>query len=318
MTCEEARTLNLRGLADVPSVEAREHLAGCAPCADYASDAEVLWDVAASASERCPERRRRWKSTAAAAALIVAATAWAAWPRDEAARPAAQDIEEKVRKVALREKELLAEFEARLAAVEKGFAELAGLGLKEEVERAEALLADFPGLKLAVLDVPELDYKARILLLKLKIRAGEGRLKLLPDEPLEQEERAAAEINLANRLREHRRQMEEAVAQGPRPRTAELGGPAPNPREATLAKVRSIKITIDVQGSVIEDSIAYLREISGLAIVFRGPKEARAVKVTLDLRDATMEAVLEHLATAAGFTWEVDRFGILVLTSAKR
>jgi hypothetical protein len=47
-------------------------------------------------------------------------------------------------------------------------------------------------------------------------------------------------------------------------------------------------------------------------------KEARDVKIKLDLRDVTLEAALEPLTTVAGFTWAVDRHGVLVFTPARR
>jgi hypothetical protein len=307
MTCDEARVQTLRGLADVPSLEAREHLTACSPCADYASDAEALWDVAATAAERCPERRRRWRSTAAAAALIVAATAWAAWPRDEAAKPAAQDV-------VAREKQLLADFETRLSATEKGLGELAGLPVREKADRSRALLSGFPSLKLTAVAAPETDYRAKALKLRLQIAGAGAELRLLGD--TERPDRDEVTVRLMHELRAFRGALADLEARGPN--GGVLGGAVQDPRTAILDKLRSIKVTIDVKNASMENVVRYFKEISGLEMAIHGPKEARDVMINLDLRDVTLEAALEPMTTVAGFTWEVDRLGVLVFTPAKR
>jgi len=154
MTCDDARTQTLREIGGDgdPDRDARAHLAGCAPCADYRREAERVWTLSGGATEPCPRRRsvfeagpsRRAPSSiaAAAAALLVAAslTTWALWPHRDP-RTARQDpdanaeellrndpeLRKQVLRTAVQEKERLAEFEKKLKEAEQGFTEAKAL-----------------------------------------------------------------------------------------------------------------------------------------------------------------------------------------------
>ena len=343
MTCDDACTDILREIGGDPGEgDSRAHVSGCPTCADYRREAERVWRRLDRAVEPCPPRRnvfdpgrrRRAPSAvaAAAAALIAAASlvAWAAWPAGSGT-PARQDPDEELRRqvhrVALQEKERLAEFEKKLAEAERGLAEARALldagKVRDAAARAEDLLGDFPKVRLAVMDSSAVDHRASLARLRLREIALTGQIQLLKEKPEPEDgaavqARAEVEIRLYNRLRETRRQQEALKAEGPRPKkdpVVEVGGAEPTLHGETLEKLRSIKVTLSFQNAPMETTIKYLREITGLNMVVMA---AGDVLVNLELQDATCEAALEYLTKLAGAKWDVDRFGIIVITSAKK
>jgi hypothetical protein len=356
MTCDETCTHVLReigGEGDLHA-EARAHLSRCAPCSEYRREAERVWQVSGRATETCPPRRnllapgRPGRATspvaAAAAALIVAASlvAWALRPAGQATtarqEPDANaeellrkdpELRKQVLRTAVQEKERLVEFEKKLAEAEKGFEDAKALNaagkVGDAVKRAEDVLIAFPKLKLVVLDPYELKHRSSLLWNRVRELVLTGQLALLREKPDPNDaataERAATEIRLVNTLREVKRQLEVLALRGPQPRketATELGDKDPTLRNDTLDKIRSIRITIDFENGSMKDIAAYLREISGLNMVLEGAGEQQGTKLSLKLSDVTMEALLDHLTRNAGYTWEVDRFGILFFKTTKK
>ncbi len=355
MSCDEAQTLLLRDLGgDAADPDARAHLSACAPCDEYRRDAERLWQMTGRVVETCPIRRnllharpprRSTPITAAAALALIAGSAivaWAVWPAPSAtpAQDRSAEAEELLKKdpelrkqvlrTAVEEKERLAEFEKKIIVAEADYAKANTLYLakqfKESAELTGKTLAAFPHLVLVVLDPSAPEYRSQMLLLSLRVLDLTLQLALLKEKPEPgdaggEAERAQVEISLHNRLREIRRQQQELLARGPQPRkkaAVELGGAEKNLRQQALDKIRSIRITVDMQNSPLSEFLKYLIEISSLPMVLEGSKEARETPVTIQLSDTTLDAVLEHSARLAGYTWEVDRFGILVLRPAKK
>jgi hypothetical protein len=345
MTCDDARTHALREIGhDGDNPDARAHLATCPDCSDYRRDAQRLWTLAGRAVESCPPRRPRASAglAAAAAALIVAASvvAWAVRP---AAPTPAQDPDAKaeellkndpefrkqVLRTAVEEKARLADFEKKLKEAETGFAEAKALydakKLKDVAAKTESVLSTFPYLKLVILDPYELRYKAALLRAQVKELDLTARFQMLRQDPepgdaAGQEERAATEIRLINSARECRRQLETLAHDGPQPRkspTSELGGAVSVPRNETRDKLKSIRITIDMQNAPLADIVKYLQEISGLNMVIEAPQEKRETSVSLKVSDAVLEGMMEFLAGTAGMTYDVDRFGIVVFRPRK-
>jgi hypothetical protein len=356
MTCDDARVQLLREFGNdgepEQAVGAQEHVSTCAPCAEYRRDAELVWQAAERGTESCPRRsdllggRRgsgRAGMAAAAAALIAAASlaAWAAWParRGTVARQDRDaDAEELLRKdpefrkqvlrAALQEKERLVEFEKKLAKAEEGLAEakklLADKQAQAAAELAESTLGSFPYLKLAVIDAPETAYRSTVLKLRLREAALTAQLQLLKETPVPEgqaEQRTAVEVRVINQLRECLRSLEETTRRGPQPRKemkADLGGAEYGLRAEALDKLRSIRLTVSMTEAPLIDVVAYLREITGLNIVLEGTKENRQAPVTIELQDAICEGVVEHVTKLARYSWEVDRFGIIVFNPAKK
>jgi hypothetical protein len=347
MTCDDIRVRLLREIGgEGDGSETLAHLSTCTPCADYRRDAERVWQRTGRAVERCPSRRsplelsRRqpFAVAAVAASLIAAASllAWSARPSPE--RHLAQDPDAKaeetlkkdpelwkqVLRSALQEKERVAEFEKKLSEAEKGLAEikaLAGAGkIKESVERGESILQSFPHLKIAILDPSPLQQRATVLRLRIRELVLKGQIALLREKPAPgdaagETERAEVQIRLMNTLREILRQLEE-LAKGPKP--ADLGGTDDSLRAATLGKLRSIRVTIDMSDGSLTDVVKYLREISGLNMVLDGPKERREAKLTIQLQDAVLEGMMDLMTKLADYRWEIDRFGIILFTPAKK
>ncbi len=124
-----------------------------------------------------------------------------------------------------------------------------------------------------------------------------------------------------NQLREYKRQLELLLTRGPQPKKevrVDLGGAELPLRTETLDKLRSIRITVSFKDGSMQDIVAYLREISGLNMVLLGTPEERETKVSIELKDAICEALLDYMTKEAGYTWEVDRFGIVAFKSAKK
>ena len=345
MTCDDARTHALREIGnDGDDPDARAHLAACADCNDYRRDAQRLWTLAGRATETCPPRRSRASAglAAAAAALIVAASvvAWAVRP---AAPTLGQDPDAKaeellkndpefrkqVLRTAVEEKARLADFEKKLKEAETGFAEAKALydakKLKDVAAKTESVLSTFPYLKLVILDPFELRYKAALLRAQVKELDLTARYQMLREGPEPGDaaglaERADAEIRLISSAREVRRQLEELATTGPQPRknpASELGGAVLVPRTETRDKLKSIRITIDMQNAPLSDIVKYLQEISGLNMVIEAPEDKRQTSVSLKLSDAILEGMMEFLAATAGMTYDVDRFGIVVFRPKK-
>src|SRR5436190_2629343 len=354
MTCDDACTHVLReiGGESDPDADVRRHLSDCAPCAGYRREAERVWDFSGRAVESCPRRQNILESgrprhvpsplAAAAAALVAAASllAWAPWPagsgttaRQEPDANAEEllrkdpELRKQVLRTAVQEKERLAEFEKKLAEAEKAFNDTTPLyeagKVQEASERAEGILSSFPELKLVILDPSTPQFRASTLKLRVREFALIAQLKLLSAQTdIETRgERAAVEIRLMNDLRGVKRQKEELKARGPQPRkeaAVQLGGAEPTLRQETLDKIRSIRITIDMLESSLQDFVSYLREITRLNIVLQRDKESREIKVTIKLQDAVLDGLLDQLYKQAGQSWDVDRFGILFFKPAKK
>jgi len=281
-----------------------------------------------------PGRRKRTPSaiTAAAAALIAASSVvvWATRPPPPAI-PARQDADEELRRRVLRvaqeEKERVAEFEKKLTEAEQGRVEARALldagKASEAAARAEELLRSFPKVRLAVLDPAAMEHRAALARNVLREIALTAQIQLLKAKPAPEdaaglEERAEVEIRLYNRLRETLRERESLKDEGPRPKkdpAVEVGGAEPSLQKETLDKVRSIKITISMQNAPLSTVVKYVREISGLGLVLMAPGDA---PVTLELSDVSLEAAMEYLTRQANTKWEVDRFGIIVVSPAKK
>jgi len=153
-----------------------------------------------------------------------------------------------------------------------------------------------------------------------------GQLTLLQQKPepaddAGKEQRTAIEIRLMNDLREAKRQQEVLKDDGPKPRkdaSTVLGADDPTLRKNTLDKVRSIRMTVSMADGSVKDIVNYLREISGLNMVLEGTNEQREAKLNLELQDVTMDALLDHFTKLAGYTWDVDRFGILFFKAPRK
>jgi hypothetical protein len=125
--------------------------------------------------------------------------------------------------------------------------------LRAAAERSEATSGSFPYLKLVVLDPAELRLRAAILRVQVRELALTARIRLLPGaaEPGADAglaEREEVKIRLLNELRDCARQMAVLTSDGPKPRSkpsVELGGSDPSLREASLDKLRSIRITVE-------------------------------------------------------------------------
>src|SRR5204863_6657512 len=132
-------------------------------------------------------------------------------------------------------------------------------------------------------------------------------IRLLKDKPVPEDaakvqERAELEIHLFSRLRETLRQIEQLTLRGPQPKkdgTVELGGGEPSLQKETLEKLKSIRITADMESAPLSAAIGYVREITGLKVVIAG--EANA-KITVQLQDVSCEAMLENMTKLAGAT----------------
>ncbi len=352
MICDDARVQLLREIGgDGDSADARTHASECPSCTDYLRDAEAIWRASGRAVEPCPRRdsllggARPRRAPALAAAVLIAATvlvAWANWrslrrtpaqdPDANAEELLKKDPEPKkqVLRTALEEKARLAEFEKKVAEAEKGFAEAKALydagKIKEAADRGGALGSSFPYLKVVVLDPIQTRYDSGLLRLRIREFTLIAQHKLLldkpaPEDPVGVQERAEVEIRLINTLREIKRQIEELIARGPQPRkepVGELGGTAFTLKTDTLDKIRSIRITIDMAETPFIEVVKYLREISGLNMVVGGPKALREANVALKLSDTILEALMDNLSKIAGYTWEVDRFGIVLFMPAKK
>jgi hypothetical protein len=350
MICEEARMQLLREIGgETQDAEARDHLAGCATCSDYRRDAQRVWDQTGRAVETCPRRRnvfqrnRRAPSALfAGAAAILAAVSVVAWAvRPNLRTTPAQDPDAKgeellqkdpefrkqVVRAAVEEKERLEQFEKKLAEADRAYAEANALlkidKIKDACERAESALNAFPYLKLAILDPMELRHRSSVLRYRLREVALTAKIGLLKQQPEPGDatglaERAEVEVKLINQLRECKRSLEVLAAEGPQRRKhpiVELGGAQLDPRAEVIDRLRAIRMTIDSQDGSLKDTVKYLREISGLNMVLM---EGNPPPITLHLQDAIMEGVLDHLAKLAGYTWEVDRFGIISFSPTRK
>jgi hypothetical protein len=346
MTCDEGCAGILREIAGEPGdADSRAHVSACPTCAQYRREADHVWRHLGTAVESCPARRnvfapgkrkRSPSAVAAVAAALIAAASLLVW----ATRPAApailttaarQDPDEEMRKQVLRvaqqEKERLAEFEKKLGAAEKGLSESRGLlddgKVGDAANRAEDLLRSFPKLKLAVLEAAALEHRALLARARLREVALLAQIRLLKQKPEPQdaagvEERAEIEIRLHNRLRETLRELEELTLRGPQPKkdaTVELGGGEPSLQKETLDKLKSIRITINMDAAPLSTAVSYIREITGLKMVVVGKADA---PVSLQLQDVPCEAALEYMVKLAGAKLEVDRFGIIQVTAAKK
>jgi len=351
MTCDEARTQTLRGIGGdgEPDRDAHVHLSACTPCSDYRREAERIWTLSGGATEACPRRRSVFEPgrpggtpssiAAAAAALLVAASllVWAARPcrHDTTARQDPDsnaeellrkdpELRKQVLRTAVQEKERLAGFEKKLTEAEQGFTEAKALmdaGKTEDATgRGEKLLGSFPRLKLVVLDAAELRHRTSLLWYRIRELVLLGQLTLLQQKPEPADDsgkaqRTEIEIRLMNDHREARRRQESLKNEGPQPRkdaVTELGADDPTLRKETLDKIRSIRITVSMAGAHIRDLVGYIREISRLNIVMEGSQEQQEMKVSIELQDVTLDALLDHFTKLAGYTWGVDRFGILI------
>jgi hypothetical protein len=244
------------------------------------------------------------------------------------------ELRRRVLQVAAEEKARLAEFEKRLGELQSGYAQAEKLSQKEQWEevarRSEELLGSFPKIRLAVLDSSDLEFRSNRLSLQLRILATTGQIALLrkavppKGDAAESEfvaQQAAVEIKLINTLREFKRQLEELALRGPQPRqepAAVIGGPVASVREETLDKLRSMRITVDLSNCPLTSAVDYVREISHLNFILNLPKDARERRIDLKMADVHCQAVLEYLAKLADVRWEVDRFGIIVFSPAKR